>query len=340
MRWEIRRATVDDLVAIRAEQDAFWGRRDLDVFHHPLLVREFGETAFVVEDADSAVLAYLFGLLTPRHVGYCHLVAVREGHRRRGFARALYDRFERVARASGAESLKAFTRPQNRSSIAFHTSIGFTAREVADYVGPGQTRTVFDKPLKLAARPSPPPHARLDSGAELRPLRLADAEALHRAIEANRERLARWMPWAAERTRDIYATMAFVERSVRGMEAGEDLQAALLRDGEIVGMVGFVGVSLEHRSTAIGYWLADSEQGRGTMTQAVDALVREAFARWGMERVEIRVATGNTRSRAIPERLGFTAEGTLRHAHRVGGRTLDEVVYSLLAAEQRGLMSN
>jgi ribosomal-protein-serine acetyltransferase len=338
MRQQIRRATIEDLIAIRAEQDAFWGRRGLDVFHHPLLVHDFGETAFVVGGEDTAVLAYLFGLLTPRRVGYCHLVAVREGHRRRGLARALYERFERVARASGAGTLKAFTRPQNHASIAFHTSIGFTAQEVADYVGPGETRTILHKQLGASRGPRQPLHARLDSGADLRPLRLTDAEALHRVVEANRERLALYMPWAAEQTPD--GTVAFVERSVRGMEDGEDLQAALTRDGELVGMAGFVDVSLVHRKTAIGYWLAESEQGRGTMTQAVQALVEEAFARWEIERVEIRVATSNTRSRAIPERLGFTAEGTLRRAHRVGGRPLDEVVYSLLAGDQRDRMSN
>jgi len=47
--------------------------------------------------------------------------------------------------------------------------------------------------------------------------------------------------------------------------------------------------------------------------------------------VEIRAATGNRRSRAIPERLGFAAEGTLRAAERLGERRLDHVVYAMLA---------
>ncbi len=335
---EIRPATIEDLVAIRAEQAAFWGKRDLAALHHPLLVHEFGDTGFVVPGGDGAVLAYLFGMLTPRRVGYIHLVAVREGHRRRGLARSLYERFERAVRAAGADSLKAFTRPGNRTSIAFHASVGFAVREVHDYVGPGEARVVFHKSLSAHPLPVLPPPTALDSGAELRPLRLADAEGLHAAVEANRERLAEYMPWAARQS--LEGTVAFVERSVRGMQSGDELQAVLLRGRRVVGMAGFVGVSHEHRRTAIGYWLVAAEQGRGTMTQAVSVLVQEAFERWQLERVEIRVAAGNGRSRAIPERLGFTAEGTLRGAHRVGGRPLDEVVYALLAGDRRPWMSN
>jgi L-amino acid N-acyltransferase YncA len=43
-------------------------------------------------------------------------------------------------------------------------------------------------------------------------------------------------------------------------------------------------------------------------------------------RVEIRAAPANARSRAIPERPGFTQEGTLRQVERVGDRYLDNVV--------------
>ena len=53
-------------------------------------------------------------------------------------------------------------------------------------------------------------------------------------------------------------------------------------------------------------------------------------------RVEIRAAQENARSRAIPERLGFTQEGTLRQVERVGDRYLDNVVYAMLAEDWKG----
>ena len=101
----------------------------------------------------------------------------------------------------------------------------------------------------------------------------------------------------------------------------------------VVVVVGYHGVSWANRSTSIGYWLAEDQQGRGTMTAAVRTLVDHALSIWRLNRVEIRAAVENRRSRATPERLGFHQEGTLRQAERVGDRYLDCVVYSMLATE-------
>jgi len=144
---EPEHATIADLSAIVEELHEFWGERARAALHHPLLVHEFGDTAFVIRGEDGRVLAYLFGLVTPRGVGYIHLVAVRDGHRREGYARALYERFEAAARALGARSLKAFTQLANTTSIAFHRSLGFTATDTPDYAGPGETRVVFTREL-------------------------------------------------------------------------------------------------------------------------------------------------------------------------------------------------
>jgi ribosomal-protein-serine acetyltransferase len=172
----------------------------------------------------------------------------------------------------------------------------------------------------------------LGDGAELRPLAAADADELHDLIEANRAHLATWLPWAdAQTAADTRAFLAEVE----GQEASEDgFQAAVLVDGAIAGVCGFVGVDWDNRTTAIGYWLAADRQGRGTMTAAVAALAEHALRAWGLGRVEIRAAAGNGRSRAIPERLGFRAEATFRKAQRVGGRSHDLVVYSLVAGDR------
>jgi GNAT superfamily N-acetyltransferase len=143
----IERATIADLIAVNEERQWFWGERDTRFLHHVMLVREFGDTAFVVRDSEGKVIAYLFGLVTPARVGYVHLVAVREGHRGQGLARRLYAHFEEVARELGALRLKAITQPVNARSIAFHRALGFAVTEVDDYSGPGATRTVFWKEL-------------------------------------------------------------------------------------------------------------------------------------------------------------------------------------------------
>jgi ribosomal-protein-serine acetyltransferase len=62
-------------------------------------------------------------------------------------------------------------------------------------------------------------------------------------------------------------------------------------------------------------------------------MVNYAFRELGLNRVEIQVATDNMRSRAIPERLGFTQEGILRDDVWLRDRFVDHVVYGMLARE-------
>ncbi|HWY19393.1 MAG TPA: GNAT family protein [Solirubrobacteraceae bacterium] len=168
-------------------------------------------------------------------------------------------------------------------------------------------------------------------GRWLRLLEESDAQELYAVVEANRDNLTRWMPWAAGQT--LEDTLTFIQRTREQLANNDGFQTAVVEGGRIAGVVGFHGVSWQHRSTSIGYWLAESAQGHGTMTRAVEALVDHAFGTWGLHRVEIRAAVDNARSRAISERLGFTQEGVAREAERMGERYVGQVVYSMLASE-------
>ncbi|HYC82318.1 MAG TPA: GNAT family protein [Solirubrobacterales bacterium] len=175
----------------------------------------------------------------------------------------------------------------------------------------------------------------IDEHLHLRPVAEGDAEPIYALVDAERERLAEWLPWAAEQT--LAATRQFVAESRAQEERGDGFQAAIVRDGEIAGIAGYHRIDRLNRATTIGYWLASCHQGEGVMTAAVRALVDHAFGVWDLHRVAIEAAVANRRSRAIPERLGFREEGVLREAELVGGRFLDAVLYALLAPEwERG----
>ena len=93
-------------------------------------------------------------------------------------------------------------------------------------------------------------------------------------------------------------------------------------------------IDRENRTTTIGYWLAEDQQGRGLMTAAVKRLLEHAFDELRLNRVGIEVAPNNPRSRALAERLGFREEGVLREAERFGDDDYrDLVLYSMLASE-------
>jgi ribosomal-protein-serine acetyltransferase len=201
-----------------------------------------------------------------------------------------------------------------------------TGRDIVSPPGP--------PPPRAALRENPlGERARLSDDVTLRVVGPEDAEELHAVIEANREHLARFMPWAAEQT--IADTRAFLDSKRVQLASGDGFECAIVRDGQIIGMVGFHGVNWRDRSTSIGYWLAAGEQGRGTMTTAVRVMVDHAFRSMGLNRVVITAAVHNDRSRAIPQRLGFVEEGTLRQGVRVGDHYFDDVVHSMLAEDWR-----
>jgi len=79
--------------------------------------------------------------------------------------------------------------------------------------------------------------------------------------------------------------------------------------------------------------VGQSHQGRGLVPHATAALLTRAFRVDGLNRVEIRCAEGNHRSRAVPRRLGFQEEGLLRDAEWLYDHFVDHVVYGMLAAD-------
>jgi len=190
-----------------------------------------------------------------------------------------------------------------------------------------------------AADPDPLPlprfALRVDDELQLGILERADADALHALVEGNRERLARWLPWAAGQ--QLAATRAFIEgRALAAIAQADGFEAGVWWRGRLVGMVGIHAVRQHPRRGSIGYWLAAEAEGRGVMTRAVRAVLAKGFDDLGFTRLDIRADVDNVRSRAVPERLGFRDEGVLRRAFFDGRRYADQAVYGLLREEWTG----
>ncbi|MDA0353151.1 MAG: GNAT family protein [Chloroflexi bacterium] len=171
----------------------------------------------------------------------------------------------------------------------------------------------------------------VDDGIELRPLRLADADAIYFLVATNRDRLGEWLPWVPS-IGSPADEAAFIRGSHESLAAGTGLPCAIVVDRAVAGTLGAM-IDPSNRSAEIGYWIADGYEGRGIVTRAARAMTTFLLGDLDLHRVVIRAATGNTRSRAIPERLGFVHEGTQRHAEILHGEFFDLEVYSTLAPD-------
>lgn len=173
---------------------------------------------------------------------------------------------------------------------------------------------------------------------ELRLLVPYHAVELYALIDANRDHLRRWMGWV-----DSVTCVADVQASRRNnlhsFAENGCFEAGIWHQGRLAGVIAVQSIDWTIGSTTIGYWLAASAQGQGLMTQACRAVLPHLFDTLELHRVEIRAATGNAASRAIPERLGFRHETTLPNAEQLPHGLVDLEVYTLLREEwaaQRG----
>jgi [ribosomal protein S5]-alanine N-acetyltransferase len=83
------------------------------------------------------------------------------------------------------------------------------------------------------------------------------------------------------------------------------------------------------QSAVLGYNLAEAEQGKGYMTEAVGAVVRFAFDHWGLHRVAANHMPRNDRSAAVLKRCGFQVEGLAPAYLLINGRWEDHVLTAI-----------
>ncbi len=141
-----------------------------------------------------------------------------------------------------------------------------------------------------------------------------DGKAVYDAITASIDELKPWMPFAqkAQTEEDVELN---IRSSYISFLKREDLRLLvfLKETGELVASSGLHRIDWSVPKFEIGYWIDSRFSGKGYMTEAVEGIANFAFDELNARRIEIRCDERNTKSRAIPERLGFTLEGILKN---------------------------
>jgi ribosomal-protein-serine acetyltransferase len=99
------------------------------------------------------------------------------------------------------------------------------------------------------------------------------------------------------------------------------------------GVVGFHSFDLQNRIGGIGYWLGQSFSGLGIITLVVTKLVALGFESYDLNKIEIGCTEDNVKSKAIPLKLGFTLEATLREQEWLYNKYVNQCLYSKLQSE-------
>ena len=162
-----------------------------------------------------------------------------------------------------------------------------------------------------------------------------NAEKAFALVMANYEHLHEWSPWVNENF-SLESVKEYYKRTLARFAFNEDeIGLNIVYKSEIVGGTGFHDIDRVDKSAEIGYWLAKDSTGKGLVTKSVAKLLDYAFDEMKLNRIAIKCVPENAKSRAIPEKLGFTLEGIERQAGWLHTRFVDHVVYSMLAKEWR-----
>lgn len=162
----------------------------------------------------------------------------------------------------------------------------------------------------------------------------ADVQLLAGSITENIEHLRPWMPWVYAEPEPIEEKVKRIRR-FRGMfDLGQNFVYGIfnLEETKLLGGTG-LHPRLGEKELEIGYWIHKDYINQGLVTESTAALVRLAFELIRVHRVEIHCDPGNVASAAIPHKLGFTHEGTLRAKTPFLERWSDSMIWGLLEDE-------
>jgi RimJ/RimL family protein N-acetyltransferase len=164
-----------------------------------------------------------------------------------------------------------------------------------------------------------------------------DAPLLKAAVDSSIEHLLPWMPWARFEPQSV-ADKVELCRMFRGQFDLDQNYIYGIFSADETEQLGGSGLHprANEGSLEIGYWVAVGATGQGIATEVTAVVARAGFELAGLDRIDIQVDPANDRSLAIPRKLGFTEEGTLRRRlepHDDGLPRRDSVLFSMLREE-------
>jgi ribosomal-protein-serine acetyltransferase len=157
------------------------------------------------------------------------------------------------------------------------------------------------------------------------------AAKMFHTIDADRVRLQTYLPWVAT-TLSAKDTLEYIRimEVARERFIGFDYSMFRKSDGEYIGNIGVHTIAWKHRRCELGYWVTQTGEGHGFVTEAVKALESELFGA-GFHRIEIRCSTLNARSASVPKNCGYELEGELKEDTIENGIYRTTLVFGKLA---------
>lgn len=161
-----------------------------------------------------------------------------------------------------------------------------------------------------------------------------DAQMIAESVAESLEHLKPWMPWAHNEPEPVELKVERLKRFRAEFDLGQGFVYGIFNREEtrVLGSTGLHS-RIGERQLEIGYWLHKDFVNQGLVTESTAALVKVAFELVHVHRIEIHCDPGNLASAAVPRKLGFMHEGTLRAKTPFLDRWSDSMIWGLLETD-------
>ncbi|WP_423189050.1 GNAT family N-acetyltransferase [Alkalibacterium sp. f15] len=159
-----------------------------------------------------------------------------------------------------------------------------------------------------------------------------DSPEIFALIDQSRKHLKQWMTWV-DQVQSVEDIDEVTYKHLLEFTEQKAVHFVIQYNGEVAGSVNINDIDWSIKSAEIGYWLGSEYTGKGIMFRTVKSLLDYAFEKLGLHKIEIWAAEGNSKSRSIPERLGFVQEGMRRDNELIDGKYVNMIIYGILEDE-------
>nr|WP_319552476.1 GNAT family N-acetyltransferase [uncultured Vibrio sp.] len=161
----------------------------------------------------------------------------------------------------------------------------------------------------------------------MEPLASKHSVELLETVNANRKRLASYLPWTDFVTNRREAGYYISQRV--NSHAVDAYWFAIYFDDRFAGVIGSKGVDPETRATEIAYWLADHGRGNQLIDQVLSILILYLEKKGNAQSIQFHCLEENIPSIRIAERTGAKLKHYLDHDFDMLDRSQRLGVYEL-----------
>ena len=155
------------------------------------------------------------------------------------------------------------------------------------------------------------------------------SQPIFELVDQNRDYLKQWLSLIDTMKTVVFAEK-FVQETMERNSAGLEYAFVIIDQQQVIGRIGIYKINQHNKIGEIGYWIAESAQGKGTITKSCTAMIDFCFTHLALNRIELKCGTENIKSNAIAKKLNFAEEGVIRQGEFLYNKFIDLNLYALL----------